>query len=61
MKREVECKETFEELQVRLDNLLAAQCYFCSPQFIEGFNDIMTKDVQEADLWKIESKLDNFL
>lgn len=57
----VECKETLEELNAKLENLIAPQCYFCSPQFIETIRDDMVENPDEENMWRIESKLDNNL
>jgi hypothetical protein len=54
-----ECKESIQELYVKLDNLISPQCYFCSNQFIESIRDDMIEDEHEERLWGIGHRADN--
>ena len=48
-----ESKESLKDLYLRLDGLLAPQCYYCSPQFIETVKDELIEDKYEEELWII--------
>lgn len=49
-----ESQESIQELNLRLDNLLAPQCYYCSPQFIETVRDDMNESQEEKEQWEID-------
>lgn len=46
-------KESIRDIYTRLNQLLAPQCYFCSPGFIETIYDDLVQD-DEASLWTVE-------
>lgn len=52
-KKVEESKESLKDLYNKLDLLLAPQCYFCSPQFIETIRDELVEDRNEEELWGI--------
>ena len=54
-KKVEESKESLKDLFNKLDALLAPQCYYCSPQFIETIKDPLIEDTDESDLWGINS------
>ena len=52
-KKSEESKESLKDLYVKLDNILAPQCYCCSHQFIETIKDDLIEDPDEQELWGI--------
>lgn len=52
-KRNEESKENLKDLYVKLDDLLAPQCYYCSPQFIQTIKDELIENKDEEELWSI--------
>ena len=55
-KKNEESKESLADIYIRLDELLAPQCYFCSQQFIGTIGDDLMEDKNEENFWAIESK-----
>ena len=53
-KKNEESKETIEELNEKLDKILAPLCYFCSPQFIESVKDELIENKEEEEQWSID-------
>ncbi|OMJ72350.1 hypothetical protein SteCoe_29243 [Stentor coeruleus] len=55
-KKPEESKESLKDLYIKLDLLLAPQCYYCSPQFIETIRDDLIENNSEEDHWSIDNR-----